>query len=165
MSSHINAVPYLALAMEQCWLTNTSKVVTHASERDKTLATRGCPTSEAISLHWEKGSSNSAFSFQVLSEFDDCLEFILRCKSQITEDLVGSDRFWIQCRMGLCSATNAGARGNIHRCVKNKINKNIYDLFPQKGASTRSLTVLESTSTRSRVCSRSPSGARCTSSP
>ena len=37
--------------------------------------------------------------------------------SQITEDLVGSDKFWIQCRMGLCSATNAGARGNIHRCV------------------------------------------------
>lgn len=99
VSSHINAVPYLALAMEQCWLTNTSKVVTHASERDQTLVTRGCPTSEAISLHWEKGSSNSAFSFQ------------------ITEDLVGSDRFWIQCRMGLCSATNAGARGNIHRCV------------------------------------------------
>lgn len=99
VSSHINAVPYLALAMEQCWLTNTSKVVTHASERDQTLVTRGCPTSEAISLHWEKGSSNSAFSFQ------------------ITEELVGSDRFWIQCRMGLCSATNAGARGNIHRCV------------------------------------------------
>ena len=30
---------------------------------------------------------------------------------------MGSDKFWIQCRMGLCSATNAGARGNIHRCV------------------------------------------------
>ena len=66
VSSHINAVPYLALAMEQCWLTNTSKVLTHASDRDKTLVTRGCPTSEAISLHWEKDSLNSAFSFQVI---------------------------------------------------------------------------------------------------
>ena len=115
VSSHINAVPYLALAMEQCWLSNTSKVNTHASDKDKTLVTRGCPTSEDISLHWEKGSSNSAFSFQVLLKLDCPPEFSWLFNAQITEDLVGADKFWIQCRMGLCSATNAGARGNIHR--------------------------------------------------
>ena len=113
VSSHINAVPYLALAMEQCWLSNTSRVTTHASDKDKTLVTRGCPTAEDISLHWEKGSSNSAFSFQVLSILMILLSF--HGDVQITEDLVRADKFWIQCRMGLCSATNAGARGNIHR--------------------------------------------------
>ena len=121
MSSHINAVPYLALAMEQCWLTNTSKVVTHASERDKTLVTRGCPTSEAISLHWEKGSSNSAFSFKVLSEFDDGPESlhsdaILRSR-RILWDLTnfGSnvewDSAWRPMRNLETSETSAGATG------------------------------------------------------
>jgi len=105
VSSHISAVPDLALAMEQCWLTNSSQVLTQASDRDKTLVTRGCPTSEAISLHWEEHSFNSAFSFQ------------------ITEDLVEFDKFWIQCRMGLCSTPNAkalGKVGNLHRCINPK---------------------------------------------
>ena len=31
-----------------------------------------------------------------------------------------NDKFWIQCRMGLCSATNAGANGNIELCVNPK---------------------------------------------
>ena len=36
---------------------------------------------------------------------------------QLTPDLVAGARVWLQCRMGLCSATQAGARGNIKRCV------------------------------------------------
>ena len=68
VSSHINAVPYLALSMEQCWLSNTSQVTSHASpdSGDQTLISSGCPTSDDISLHWQKGSSNSAFTFKVI---------------------------------------------------------------------------------------------------
>ena len=36
---------------------------------------------------------------------------------QVTEEMAGLERLWIQCRMGLCSATSAGAGGNIMRCV------------------------------------------------
>ena len=31
--------------------------------------------------------------------------------------MIDQKRIWIQCRMGLCSATRAGAKGNIKRCV------------------------------------------------
>ena len=65
MVSHINAVPYLALAMEQCWLTNTSLVTSHALDQDKLVINAGCPTDPSVNMHWDKGSSNSAFSFMV----------------------------------------------------------------------------------------------------
>ena len=36
---------------------------------------------------------------------------------QITQEFLGQSKVWLQCRMGLCSATTAGATGNIRRCV------------------------------------------------
>lgn len=99
VSSHINAVPFLALAIEQCWLSNTSYVTSHATPRDKMLISTGCPARKGVSLHWDQGSSNSAFSFKISQEF------------------LGQSKVWLQCRMGLCSATTAGATGNIRRCV------------------------------------------------
>jgi hypothetical protein len=99
VSSHINAVPFLALAIEQCWLSNTSYVTSHATPRDEMLISTGCPAKKGVSLLWDKGSSNSAFSFKISPEF------------------LGQSKVWIQCRMGLCSATTAGATGNIRRCV------------------------------------------------
>ena len=65
VASHINAVPYLALAMEQCWISNTSQVTSHATPRDQMVVNAGCPTSPTVNMHWDKGSSNSAFSFKV----------------------------------------------------------------------------------------------------
>ena len=65
VASYINAVPYLALAMEQCWLSNTSHVTSHASPRDQLVINAGCPTNPGVNMHWDKGSSNSAFSFKV----------------------------------------------------------------------------------------------------
>jgi hypothetical protein len=54
-----------------------------------------------VSLHWDEGSSNSAFTFLVPA------------------DLSPPGRpVWLQCRMGLCSATTAGAGGNILRCLE-----------------------------------------------
>ena len=66
VASHINAVPYLALAMEQCWISNTSQVTAHATPRDHLMINSGCPTNSGVNMHWDKGSSNSAFSFKVL---------------------------------------------------------------------------------------------------
>ena len=43
--------------------------------------------------------------------------YITLALPQLTPDLVAGARVWLQCRMGLCSATQAGARGNIKRCV------------------------------------------------
>ena len=34
VSSQINAVPYLALAMEQCWLSDTARPASHARPQD-----------------------------------------------------------------------------------------------------------------------------------
>jgi len=98
VSSHINAVPYLALAMEQCWLSSSPKPSSHARPQDTRLIATGCPARSDVSLRWDEGSSNSAFSFKVSSNI----------KSKV----------WLQCRMGLCSATNAGAGGNILRCIE-----------------------------------------------
>jgi len=98
VSSHINAVPYLALAMEQCWLSTSPKPSSHARPQDTRLIATGCPARSDVSLHWDEGSSNSAFSFKVSKNL----------KSKV----------WLQCRMGLCSATNAGAGGNILRCIE-----------------------------------------------
>jgi len=98
VSSHINAVPYLALAMEQCWLSTSPKPSSHARPQDTRLIATGCPARSDVSLHWDEGSSNSAFSFKISSNL----------KSKV----------WLQCRMGLCSATNAGAGGNILRCIE-----------------------------------------------
>ena len=132
VSSHINAVPYLALAMEQCWLSNTSKVLTHASDKDKTLVTRGCPTTRDISLHWEKGSSNSAFSFQVSPKLNDGLEFsiyVMIRSRRISWELTssGSSVAWV-CAQRPMQGLGATFTGNdltmitmmmimIHRCV------------------------------------------------
>eukprot|EP00092_Neocalanus_flemingeri_P000254 GFUD01000273.1.p1 GENE.GFUD01000273.1~~GFUD01000273.1.p1 ORF type:complete len:485 (-),score=113.20 GFUD01000273.1:48-1502(-) len=119
VSSHINAVPYLALAIEQCWLSNTSHVTEHATPRDELLISTGCPAKQGVSLHWDKGSSNSAFSFKINQEF------------------LGQSKVWIQCRMGLCSATNAGASGNIRRCVDDCEDKSV----PHKESSVQQITV------------------------
>ena len=73
MVSHINAVPYLALAMEQCWLSNSSQVTSHASVQDKLVINAGCPTDPSVNMHWDKGSSNSAFSFMVSGDNSDQL--------------------------------------------------------------------------------------------
>lgn len=102
VASHINAVPYLALAMEQCWISNTSHVTSHASPQDQLVINAGCPTNPRVNMHWDKGSSNSAFSFK------------------INDELASNGKIWIQCRMGLCSATTAGANGNIQLCVDPK---------------------------------------------
>jgi len=67
VSSHINAVPYLALAMEQCWLSSSPKPSSHARPQDTRLIATGCPARSDVSLHWDEGSSNSAFSFRVSS--------------------------------------------------------------------------------------------------
>jgi len=122
VSSHINAVPYLALAIEQCWLSNTSHVTSHATPRDKMLISTGCPAKKGVSLHWDKGSSNSAFSFKINQEF------------------LGQSKVWIQCRMGLCSATNAGASGNIKRCVDPKFDCEDKSV-PHKESSVQQITV------------------------
>jgi len=98
VSSHINAVPYLALSMEQCWLSSSPKPSSYARPQDIRLIATGCPARSDVSLHWDEGSSNSAFSFKVSANL----------KSKV----------WLQCRMGLCSATNAGAGGNILRCIE-----------------------------------------------
>jgi len=122
VSSHINAVPFLALAIEQCWLSNTSYVTSHATPRDEMLISTGCPAKKGVSLHWDKGSSNSAFSFKINQQF------------------LSQSKVWIQCRMGLCSATNAGATGNIRRCVDPKSDCEDKTL-PHKESSVQQITV------------------------
>jgi len=122
VSSHINAVPYLALAIEQCWLSNTSYVTSHATPRDEMLISTGCPAKKGVSLHWDKGSSNSAFSFKISEEF------------------LGQSKVWIQCRMGLCSATNDGAGGNIRRCVDPQLDCEDKSV-PHKESSIQQITV------------------------
>lgn len=97
VSSHINAVPYLALAMEHCWLSSSPRPTSFAGPRDVKLITSGCPARENVSMQWEEGSSNSAFTFT------------------LSPSLSHHQRLWIQCRMGLCSATSSGANGNILR--------------------------------------------------
>ena len=65
VSSHINAVPYLALAMEQCWLSASPGPTSHAGSPDIKLISAGCPARlDSVSLHWDTGK-NSAFSFTV----------------------------------------------------------------------------------------------------
>ena len=67
VSSHINAVPYLALAIEECWLSAQLPPGSSAAPRpgDSQLIRRGCPAQPGVETHWEAGSSNSAFSFTV----------------------------------------------------------------------------------------------------
>ena len=75
VSSHINAVPYLALAIEECWLSaqlppGSSAALPPGSSAaprpgDSQLIRRGCPAQPGVETHWEAGSSNSAFSFTV----------------------------------------------------------------------------------------------------
>ena len=139
VSSHINAVPYLALAIEQCWLSNTSYVTSHATPRDEMLISTGCPAKKGVSLHWDKGSSNSAFSFKVglFFHLTSCLAGILL---QINQEFLGQSKVWIQCRMGLCSATNAGASGNIRRCVDPKSDCEDRSV-PHKESSVQQITV------------------------
>jgi len=124
VSSNINAVPYLALAIEQCWLSNTSYVTSHATQRDEMLISTGCPAKKGVSVHWDKGSSNSAFSFKINQEF------------------LGQSKVWIQCRMGLCSATDAGVRGNMEKCVDPKLDcENRNTNIPHKQSSVQQITV------------------------
>ncbi len=65
MQSHINAARYLALAMEQCWLTTRPRVTSHAGPADLRLVMAGCPVHSGVSMHWDPTSANAAFSFKV----------------------------------------------------------------------------------------------------
>ena len=69
VQSHINAVRYLALAIEQCWLTGSPRVTSHAGPGDLRLVMAGCPVHSGVSMHWDPGSNNAAFSFKVRTFF------------------------------------------------------------------------------------------------
>jgi len=98
VQSHINAVRYLALAVEQCWLSTSPRTTSHSRPTDIKLVMAGCPAHNAVTMNWDQSSANAGFSFK------------------ITEDMGKAGKVWLQCRMGLCSATSAGAHGNIFRC-------------------------------------------------
>ena len=69
MGSYINNTkPDLDVAMEQCWLINTSEGFKYPSiPQDKNLWNKGCPTSEAITMYWPF-VSQLVFSFKVISD-------------------------------------------------------------------------------------------------
>ena len=69
MGSYINNTkPDLDVAMEQCWLINTSQGLKYPSiPQDKNLWHKGCPTSEAITMYWPF-VSQLVFSFKVISD-------------------------------------------------------------------------------------------------
>jgi len=124
VSSSINAVPYLALAMEQCWLSNTSSKTSHATNRDLKLIVAGCPAHDMVSLFWDYSSSHSSFSFKVTQELAQ-----------------SSSAVWLQCRMGLCSATEKGAVGNMLRCVDPREECSDPNSGPHKETSIQTVTI------------------------
>jgi hypothetical protein len=65
VQSHIKAARYLALAIEQCWLSASPRVTSHAGPHDLRLVMAGCPVQSGVSMHWDPGSANAAFSFKV----------------------------------------------------------------------------------------------------
>ena len=64
-----------------------------------------------MSATWSPGDSNSAFSFKVSSS--------LPASSKVSgrSGWVTGVQVWLQCRLGLCSGTTAGASGNILQCL------------------------------------------------
>ena len=67
VTSNINAVKFLSLAMEQCWLSPTSRVTSHATPKDILLIKAGCPVKSYVKMREISGSANAAFSLQVSS--------------------------------------------------------------------------------------------------